>query len=61
MEDYLKVRSLIFVKFPVKNVLKTKVLYTLKGVNSDSGSYHKGATFEGIESLESILGDYFLF
>ena len=51
MEDYLKVKSLIFVKFPVKNVLKTKVLYTLKGVNSDSGSYHKGATFEGIEKF----------
>jgi len=39
IEDYLK------------NVLKAKTIYTMKGVNSDSGNTYKEATFKGIENF----------
>jgi len=43
----------------LKNELKTKVIYTMKGLNSDSGSYFKEATFKGIDNFRVDNGRLF--
>jgi Xaa-Pro dipeptidase len=47
IEDYLK------------NTLKSKILYTLHGLNTDSGNYFKPATFAGIEKFRVDNGRLF--